>query len=250
MIIYFQSIAHWIARKTCSAFEGYRERLHGHNYKVGVRVLGSRKIAGDGYVVDFGNIKAVTRKICKELNESFLCPMLSDVIDIAINESPVNGSETVTLKCQDGSTFVFPKGDCALLPIVHATTEELAIFLWSRILNGLSAPYLLQRGVHTLEVIVNEAIGQEAVFRLEIPKGDFEKSILDVRAFIMEGKVTPMPCQLPPSETKACSKETCGCCASNLSKSLETLARALKQRSTKNDGCSDITANDLMEMLG
>ena len=49
------------------AFQGYRERLHGHNYQVGVRILGSRKISADGYVVDFGDIKTVTRKICKEL---------------------------------------------------------------------------------------------------------------------------------------------------------------------------------------
>ena len=51
------------------AFKGFRERMHGHNYQVSVRLLGSRKIGSDGYVVDFGDIKAVTKKVCKDLNE-------------------------------------------------------------------------------------------------------------------------------------------------------------------------------------
>lgn len=171
------------------AFEGYRERLHGHNYKVGVRVLGSRQIGADGYVIDFGNVKKVTRKVCKELNEHFLCPTLSDVLDISVN------SNSVTIVCQDDSTFVFPEGDCAMLPIVHATTEELAIYLYGRILNELNAAYLLQRGIHTMEIIVNEAVGQEAVFRQEIPTGGLDNGNLDVRKFIMDRKVMPMPCE-------------------------------------------------------
>ena len=112
---------------TFVAFKGYRERLHGHNYTVGVRLLGSRKIANDGYVVDFGNIKKVTRKICKGLNEHFLVPTLSDVMDISVSEE--NGYKSVRLSCQDGSYFIFPQSDCAMLPIVHATTEELGIYL-------------------------------------------------------------------------------------------------------------------------
>lgn len=171
------------------AFNGYRERLHGHNYKVGVRVLGSRTISADGYVVDFGNIKKVTRKVCKELNEHFICPTLSDVLDISVRDG------SVTLVCQDGSTFVFPDGDCAMLPIVHATTEELAIYLWGRIVSGLSEKYLLQRGIHTMEIIVNEAVGQEAVFRHQIPDNGIKDGMLNVKDFVMEGDVVPMPCQ-------------------------------------------------------
>eukprot|EP00980_Cylindrotheca_fusiformis_P003139 scaffold721_cov131-Cylindrotheca_fusiformis.AAC.29 len=171
------------------AFKGYRERLHGHNYKVGVRVLGSRKIAADGYVVDFGNIKKVTRKVCKELNEHFICPTLSDVLDISAKDG------SVSIVCQDGSTFVFPEGDCVMLPIAHATTEELAIYLWGQIVSGLSGKYLLQRGVHTMEVVVNEAVGQEAIFRHEIAGDGQDNGILDVRNFIMDADLMPMPCQ-------------------------------------------------------
>jgi 6-pyruvoyl-tetrahydropterin synthase len=229
------------------AFEGYRERLHGHNYKAGVRVYGSRKISSDGYVVDFGNIKKVTRKVCKELNEHFLCPMLSDVIDITISED----AQTVSLKCQDGSSFVFPKGDCALLPIVHATTEELAIYLWSRLLQGLDAEWLLQRGIHTLEVVVAEAVGQEATFRLEIPKEGLGTNLLDVRTFIMEGSIRPMPCVPGPEGAKVigdpCKDTKCTSCQKAFSEKLQRIADSLNSSDLKTS--KTITVGDLEAML-
>ena len=39
------------------AFPGFRERLHGHNYAVAVRLRGAVSDV-DGYVLDFGDIKA------------------------------------------------------------------------------------------------------------------------------------------------------------------------------------------------
>lgn len=225
--------------------------MHGHNYKVGVRVLGSRKIANDGYVVDFGNIKVVTRKVCKELNEHFLCPTLSDVMEITESPALDGRKETVTLTCQDGSTFVFPKDDCAMLPIVHATTEELAIYMWSRIVEGLNAEYLIQRGIHAMEVIVAEAVGQEAVFRYEIPNFDSENTTLDVRAFIMEGEVRPMPCPSAPSRpTKqqvACSGQ-CDSCGQALSEKLQRLAEALNNKKLSTEQ-GEITVKDLQATL-
>ncbi|GKY98351.1 hypothetical protein MPSEU_000792700 [Mayamaea pseudoterrestris] len=170
------------------AFKGYRERLHGHNYRVGVRLFGDRKIGADGYVIDFGCIKDVCKKICKQLNEHFLCPMHSDVLTIAVD------NDSVKIQCEDGSQFQFPKGDCALLPIVHATTEELAIYLYAEILNGLDAAYLVQRGLHTMEITVAEAPGQEATFRLAIPVELDTMFKLDVREFIVKGDIIPIPC--------------------------------------------------------
>jgi 6-pyruvoyl-tetrahydropterin synthase len=61
------------------------------------------QIAHDGYVIDFGDIKKITRKLCKELNEHFLCPQRSDVIDVQVADGQV------TLQCQDGAKFSFPE---------------------------------------------------------------------------------------------------------------------------------------------
>jgi hypothetical protein len=62
------------------AYKGFRERLHGHNYRVAVTITGT--VGPDGYVVDFGEIKKIARVICKDLNESFLVPMNSDALKV------------------------------------------------------------------------------------------------------------------------------------------------------------------------
>jgi len=206
------------------AFPGFRERLHGHNYRIGVRLLGDRKIGRDGYVIDFGCVKDVAKKVCKKLNEHFLCPMYSDVMTITEEDSQVH------IECDDGSKFSFPRKDCAMLPIVHATTEELSIYLFAEILNGLNADYLVKRGIHTMEIAVAEAPGQEATFRLEIPKelaGNFH---LDVRQFITDGDIVPMPC-LSDDKPKASCCADCRSSQQLFSQQLERIAKAIQDGS-------------------
>lgn len=60
--------------------KGFREKLHGHNYQVGVTITGV--VGPTGYVVDFGDIKRISRVLCKELSESFLVPMKSDALKV------------------------------------------------------------------------------------------------------------------------------------------------------------------------
>lgn len=175
------------------AYKGFRERLHGHNYKLAIRLLGSRRIGQDGYVLDFGDLKAVTKKVCKNLNEYFICPMHSDVITITEDAD----EKQIHLTCEDCSKFSFPKADCAMLPIVHSTVEEIAMYCWGQILLGLDAKYLVQRGIHTMEVTCSEAIGQEALFRMKIPNTNDKGEILklcDVRRYILAGDLLPRPC--------------------------------------------------------
>ena len=219
------------------AFKGFRERLHGHNYKVGVRLLGSRTIGADGYVIDYGEVKAVTKQVCKDLNEHFLCPTLSDVIQIS-ERMEETGQSSILLSCEDGSKFTFPKNDCAMLPIVHATTEELAIYVWGKILNGLNAVYLLQRGIHTMEVNVAEAIGQDATFRMKIPDGDSSEGLFDVSSYITKGEVVPMPCLSlngsgkRKAEKDPCLDKTCHCVMTpfDFSVKLQKLANGLSKQ--------------------
>ena len=179
------------------AFPGFRERLHGHNYTIAIRLLGSRKIGYDGYLVDFGDVKKVAKDVCKELNEHFLCPMFSDSIKITVEKSEDEKIENIRLVCEDGAEFVFPKGDCAMLPIVHATAEELAIYIWGKVVSHLDAYFLTKRGIHTMEVTCAEAVGQEAVFRMEIPSTNDKKEVMkrcDVKSYITTGVLFPKPC--------------------------------------------------------
>jgi len=158
------SSSHFIAR------HGHRERLHGHDYRVSVRLTGSNTIGPDGNFVDKEYVRQAIEKTCKELNERFLCPMNSNVMDITVSHDRCR-NETVTIVCQDGSSFTFPKSDCAMLPLVHTTTEEIAIYLWDRILELVTAEYLFKRGVLSMQV--NVAEGQEkdeTTVRLGIPR--------------------------------------------------------------------------------
>lgn len=101
------------------------------------------------------------------------------------------------ITCEDGSEFMFPKEDCLMLPIVHSTVEELAIYLWGKVLTELDPKNLLDRGIHTMELTCTEAPGQEAVFRLGIPTGENSDNIedlCDVHKYIRQDKLYPQPC--------------------------------------------------------
>ena len=140
------------------AYRGFRERLHGHNYRVSVRMEGP--VGADGYVVDFGDIKRAARDVCSRINERVIIPMLSDVLTIRVEDGEVK------LVCEDGTKFSFPEQDCALLEIRHSSAEELAEFLGQKLKAAL--PILEKRGVTLLEIGVAESPNQEARFRIEL----------------------------------------------------------------------------------
>ncbi|MBI5504242.1 MAG: 6-carboxytetrahydropterin synthase [Deltaproteobacteria bacterium] len=140
------------------AYRGFRERLHGHNYRVSVRIEGP--VGADGYVVDFGDIKRAARDVCSRLNERVLVPMRSDVVSIDVREAQVS------MVCEDGTRFSFPQADCVLLDIVHSSAEELAAFVCLQLRDAL--PVLGERHVVTLEVGVAEAPNQEARYRIDL----------------------------------------------------------------------------------
>jgi 6-pyruvoyltetrahydropterin/6-carboxytetrahydropterin synthase len=146
------SAAHFIA------YKGFREPLHGHNYQVSVTIEG--EVGSDGYVLDFGIVKQVTKKVCEELDERILVPARSDCLTIG-HEGP-----SVVLVYEDGARFLFPATDCVLLPIVHASAEELAAYVLSRLRERLGAHAM--RGLRQIEVGVSEAPGQAAYCRAEL----------------------------------------------------------------------------------
>ena len=101
------------------AYPGFRERLHGHNYRVSVRVEGA--LGDEGYVVDFGDIKTAARAICEAIDERTIVPMQSDCLKIDRRDGQI---EVLT---EDGSRFSFPEDDCALLPIRHSSAFEYPV---------------------------------------------------------------------------------------------------------------------------
>lgn len=150
------SAAHFVA------FRGFREPVHGHNYTAGVRASGG-SVQADGYIIDFGDLKQALRKECKRLNSRVLIPANSDVLQIRQVEAAEGESAQLDIVCEDGSNIRLPLQDCAILPIVHTTAEEIAEFLWLRLCvdSGLGE-VLVSRGIDSVEVSVHERPGQGA----------------------------------------------------------------------------------------
>ena len=138
------------------AYPGFREPLHGHNYQVSVRVQAD--LGADGYVLDFGLVKRVAKALCDELDERIIVPERSDCLRIAV------GADRVEMVTAEGDRFEFPRRDCAVLPIVHSSAEELAAHLLARLRAAL-ATEAGGRGLLGLEVGVAEAPGQIAYCR-------------------------------------------------------------------------------------
>ena len=138
------------------AYPGFREALHGHNYQVSVRVEGA--LGPDGYVLDFGLVKRVAKALCDELDERFVVPSRSDCLRVTV------GPDSVEVVTEEGDRFVVPAKDCAVLPIVHSSAEELAAHLLGRLRDALRAE-VGGRGLAAIEVGVAEAPGQAAYCR-------------------------------------------------------------------------------------
>ena len=136
------------------AYKGFREALHGHNYRVSVEVEG--ELGAQGYVVDFGVVKRVARRVCERLDEKTLIPSHSDCLQVR-----TEGKQAVVVYEQD--EFRIPLSDVLFLPIVHSSAEELARYLTGEIRRELQA-----EGIHWINAIqvgVAETPGQAAYYR-------------------------------------------------------------------------------------
>jgi 6-pyruvoyltetrahydropterin/6-carboxytetrahydropterin synthase len=145
------------------AYRGYRERLHGHNYHISVKLTGTDELSRDGYLLDFGRVKNIVRAICEDMDEYFLVPIKSDVLKINVDE------KQLLLECEDGAVFSFPKSDCKLLPLVHTSAEELARYLWCRVVRDFGIEPLRFAGIQRIELSLCETEGQAATFRCDLP---------------------------------------------------------------------------------
>ncbi len=111
-------------------------------------------------MLDFGIVKRVTKEVCEELDERVLVPARSDCLTVA-QDGP-----SIVLVYEDGARFFSRRRDCVLLPIVHASAEELAAYVLSRLRDGLGSHAM--RGLTEIEVGVSEAPGQAAYCRAEL----------------------------------------------------------------------------------
>jgi 6-pyruvoyltetrahydropterin/6-carboxytetrahydropterin synthase len=105
------------------------ERLHGHNYRVAAEVEGP--LDENQYVVDFIALRDILREIVNELDHHVLLPTDHPTIHV------VATTESVEATFEE-RRWVFPRGDCVLLPVANTTAELLARYIGRRLIGALT----------------------------------------------------------------------------------------------------------------
>jgi 6-pyruvoyltetrahydropterin/6-carboxytetrahydropterin synthase len=141
-------------------FEGHRcEGLHGHNYRARVTVEGA--LDEDVWLVyDFVKLKRLMRRLCDEIDHLVLLPTGSPRIRV------VEEGDEVKVAVDGRPRYVFPRRDCALLPVPNTTVEMIAKLLTDRLRTELESGGA--RGLTAIEMEIEENFGQSATYRLTL----------------------------------------------------------------------------------
>jgi 6-pyruvoyltetrahydropterin/6-carboxytetrahydropterin synthase len=108
-------------------FAGHRcEGLHGHNYRASVVVEGALN-EESWFVYDFVELKKIMKRLCDEIDHYVLLPTQSDRVTV------VEQGDSVHVSVDGAPRYVFPRRDCALLPIPNTTVEMIARLLTERL---------------------------------------------------------------------------------------------------------------------
>ena len=104
-------------------YEGKCSKLHGHNWKVVIKVEGEPD-KESGILIDFTQLK----NIVEELDHKILIPQENNLICFV-------GDYSIAI---DNTTYRFPEKDCVLLPYKNITAENLVNYFLKKILNSNS----------------------------------------------------------------------------------------------------------------
>ena len=132
------------------------ERLHGHNYRVAAEVHGA--LDENQYVIDFIALRETLKKIVDELDHHMLLPTAHPLIRVVADDREVEATFR-------DRRWVFPRGDCVLLPVANTTSELLARYIAERLSSDLQvrAGFRPQK----VRIEVDECFGNLAVCELE-----------------------------------------------------------------------------------
>jgi 6-pyruvoyltetrahydropterin/6-carboxytetrahydropterin synthase len=138
------------------SYEGDKcERLHGHNYRTAVEIEG--ELDANHYVFDFIALKQRTKPIIDSLDHYVMLPTKNALIAVE------DRGTSVGVRYRDRE-WIFPRGDCVLLPIANTTAELLARYIAERLRDELKKHYNFVPTV--LRVEVEENVGQSATCEL------------------------------------------------------------------------------------
>ena len=126
--------------------------LHGHNYRVAAEVFGP--LDENHYVIDFILVRDALKSLVDELDHHVLLPTEHPLIQVTANDREVEARFRER-------RWIFPRGDCVLLPLANTTAELVARYLALRLVEQLRA----RSGAapQRVRVEVDECFGQAAV---------------------------------------------------------------------------------------
>src|SRR5207248_6102295 len=125
-------------------------------YRVRVTVAGALD-EESWFVFDFVILKKIMRRLCDEIDHKVLLPLDNPKIQIA------EDGGSVKVAYEGKPRYVFPRNDCALLPVPNTTAEMLAQYLAGRVRQELTASDGVE--LTAVEVEVEETSGQSASYR-------------------------------------------------------------------------------------
>jgi 6-pyruvoyltetrahydropterin/6-carboxytetrahydropterin synthase len=131
------------------------EPLHGHNYRVTAEVEGP--LDENQYVVDFIALRDMLKRIVDELDHRVLLPTQHPTIKVTAGEREVEARH-------GDRRWLFPRGDCVLLPVANTTTELLAQVVARRLAADLQAR--LGHVPERMSVEIDDCFGHVAVCEL------------------------------------------------------------------------------------
>ena len=145
------SSAHFIT------FAGHRcEGLHGHNYRASVTIEGALN-QESWFVFDFVELKRIMKQLCDEIDHLVLLPTQSTRVGVT------EEGDAVSVSVDGKPRYVFPRRDCALLPIPNTTVEMIARLLTERLQGELTKSGA--RGLTAIVMEIEENFGQSAFYR-------------------------------------------------------------------------------------
>jgi len=124
-----------------------RERLHGHNYSVSVKIVAP--MGENGFAADYNVYKARISALCATLDEYTLLAGASPY-------QQITDEGDCYRVAFGGQAMLFLRSDTQVLPIRNATVEEFSRYLLQRLLEDCAADDLRE-----IELCVASGPGQK-----------------------------------------------------------------------------------------
>lgn len=140
------------------------ERLHGHNYRVRAEVEGP--LDENHYVVDFIALRDALQQLVREWDHHVLLPTEHPQIRVAASDDEV-------VATFEDRRWVFPRGDCVLLPVANTTAERLAERMARRLAREAALARLPRES--RLRVEIDECEGQWGGVELTLQEAEHEE---------------------------------------------------------------------------